>query len=46
MHEQSEVIVEGDIVVDKENVELTTMEVLDHVGVIYPDDEFDLNHQF
>ena len=41
--ESSEVIAEGDIVVDEENVELTTTEVLEYVGVIDSDDEFDLN---
>ena len=38
-----EFIAEGDIVVDEEDVELTTTEVLEDIGVIDSDDEFDLN---
>ena len=44
-HKSSEVISEGDIVVDEEDVELTTIEVLEDVEVINYDFEFDLNEQ-
>ena len=40
------VIAQGGIVLDEEYVELTTTEVLEDVGVIHFDDEFDLNDQF
>ena len=45
LYDSSEVIAEGDIVVDEEDVELTTTEVLEDFGVIDFDDEFDLNEQ-
>ena len=44
-HDSSEVIAEGDIVVDEEDVELTTTEVSEDIGVIDSDYEFDLNEQ-
>ena len=43
LHESSEVIGEGDIVVDEEEIELTTTEVLEDVGVTNSDDDLDLH---
>ena len=42
LYESSEVIGEGDLVVDEEEKELTTTEVLEDVGVIDSDDDLDL----
>ena len=42
LYESSEVIGEGDLVVDEEETELTTTEVLEDVGAIDSDDDLDL----
>ena len=42
LYESIEVIGEGDLVVDEEETELTTTEVLEDVGVIDSDDDLDL----
>ena len=42
LYESSEAISEGDLVVDEEEIELITTEVLKDVGVVYSDDDLDL----